>query len=93
MAGVDHCTRTTKYTEHRGAISYIFGITLHRTQRVRGSRKPESAIDSKGSQASQKLKGVKDLQRAQRLHWGSEAQRPLGPGSQAGFRGTLEKEQ
>ena len=40
-----------------------------------------------------KLKGVKDLQRAQRLHWGSEAQRPLGPGSQAGFRGTFKKEQ
>jgi len=40
--------------------------------------------------ASMTFRGVNGLQRVQS---GSEAQRPLGPGSQAGFRGTFKKEQ
>ena len=81
MAGVDHCSQTTKYTEHRGAISYIFWDNSAENLESPGVLKTRECDRfkrftgfnnlQKGSMTFNRLKGL------QRVQSGSEAQRPL----------------
>ena len=67
MAGVDHCSWTTKYTEHRGAISYIFWDNSAQNPESPGVLKTQECDRFKG------FTGFNEAQRCQRPSESSKA--------------------